>query len=122
MTDDGQTEAFPAADFDNPELKLPQVDGKKVNQIGIRFSGNIVLDRTNVEHVAFFRDMLKLGAEVDFDELGRLLYGTVQQKPSRQAATKEGYAGDVKQTAVVKIHTIGGFGGAPAGQNEEEEE
>lgn len=108
MTEDAQTEAFPAADYDDPKLRLPEIDGKKVNQIAIRFSGSIVLDRSNPEHVAYFRDTLRLGAEIDLADLS----GVVQQKPSRQAATKDGYAGDVRQTAVVKIHTVGGFGGA----------
>lgn len=110
-TSDGG-ELFPAANFDDPKLALPPIDGKRINQIRVRFSGSVTLDRTNPEHVAWFRDTLKLGAEID---LGRLS-GVIQQKPSRQAATKDGYAGDVAQTAVVKIHTIGGFAGGAASE------
>lgn len=105
--DDAQEKAFDPSVYDNPKLRLPDVDGKKVDKIQVRFSGTVELDRLNPDHVAFFRDALRLGKEVD---LGRLS-GVVQQKPPRQVANKDGYAGDVRQTAVVKIHTIGGFGG-----------
>lgn len=103
-----QTQVLDPSAYDDPALRIPKVDGKKVDKISVRFSGTVELDRLNPEHVAFFRDTLKLGKEIDLADLS----GVVQQKPPRQVATKDGYAGDVKQTAVVKIHTIGGFGAA----------
>lgn len=38
------------------------------------------------------------------------LAGRVSNKPNRQVRDKEGYVGDVAQTAVITIDSIGGFG------------
>jgi hypothetical protein len=103
-----QEAAFDAGAYDDPRLRLDYVDGKRVDRISIRFAGTVDLDRTNPDHVDLYR-RLTLGKEVDFADMPPL-GGRVSNKPNRQVRDKEGYVGDVAQTAVITITDIGGFG------------
>jgi hypothetical protein len=81
---EGQEQVVDPAAYDDPRLKLDDVDGKRVDRISIRFSGTVDLERSNPEHVAKFRSL------------------------------KLGYVGYDAQTVVVKVTDIGGFGASPA--------
>lgn len=107
-----QEQAFDAGAYDDPRLRLDYVDGKRIDEISIRFSGTVKLTRTNPEHVELYR-RLALGKEVDFADMPPLA-GIVTNKPSRQVRDGNGYVSDVHQTAVVTITDVGGFGAETA--------
>jgi hypothetical protein len=107
-----QTEAFPASDYDNPALRLPYVDGHKIDKISVRFAGSVDLDRTNPDHVELIR-ALNIGADVAFEKMPPLA-GYVSSKPPRSVRSGDGYRADVAQTTVITITDIGGFGAAAA--------
>lgn len=115
-----QESAFDAGAYDDPRLRLDYVDGKRVDRISIRFAGTVDLDRTNPDHVDLYR-RLTLGKEVDFADMPPL-GGRVSNKPNRQVRDKEGYVGDVAQTAVITITDIGGFGSASSSEASDEGE
>jgi hypothetical protein len=103
-----QEQAFDAGAYDDPRLRLDYVDGKRIDEISIRFSGTVKLTRGNPDHVELYR-RLALGKEIDFADMPPLS-GMVTNKPSRQVRDANGYVADVHQTAVVTITDVGGFG------------
>jgi hypothetical protein len=107
-----QEAAFDAGQFDDPRLRLDYVDGKRIDEISIRFSGTVKLTRNNPDHVELYR-RLALGKDVDFTDMPPLA-GIVTNKPSRQVRDANGYVADVHQTAVVTITDVGGFGAETA--------
>lgn len=107
-----QTEAFDASEYDDPRLRLDQVDGKDVDEIAIRFSGTIELNRKSPEAVELYR-RFQLGHKIDLGEF-LPLFGMVVGKPNRQILDANGYVANVGQTAVVRITDVGGFDRANA--------
>lgn len=46
---------FDASAYDREDLALPKVDGHAIDRIAVAFSGEVMLDRSNPDHVALFR-------------------------------------------------------------------
>jgi hypothetical protein len=109
---EGQEQAFDAGAYDDPRLRLDYIDGKRIDEISIRFAGTVKLTRGNPDHVELYR-RLALGKEIDFADMPPLS-GIVTNKPSRQVRDANGYVADVHQTAVVTITDVGGFGAETA--------
>lgn len=59
-----ETTLFDPADYRDPSLALPQIDGHDIDRIAVQFTGEIMLDRSDKDHVALWRGM-KLGREVE---------------------------------------------------------
>lgn len=112
-----QTEAFDPTEYDDPRLRLDQVDGKDVDEIAIRFSGTIELNRKSPEAVELYR-RFQLGHKVDLSDLTPM-FGMVVGRNDRQMLDAHGYVSNVGQTVVVRITDVGGFVSAePAGDDE----
>lgn len=60
----GQTKAFDPAMFEDPELRIDKIDGKNVQAIAVKFSGRVMLDRTDPDHVRLF-NRLAIGRDVE---------------------------------------------------------
>lgn len=55
---------FDASDYDREDLALPKVDGHPIDRISVAFNGEIMLDRSNPDHVQLWRRLL-IGKEVE---------------------------------------------------------
>lgn len=55
---------FDPSDFDREDLALPKVDGHSIDKIALTFSGTVLLDRGNPDHVALFR-RAKIDADLE---------------------------------------------------------
>ena len=107
MTTATQTSAFNANDYTDPRLRLPQVDGKDVTEIRVKFSGTITLERNNPFHVALYR-RLALGKELSADDLPLGL--RVAGRHNLQKVDADGYVTDLLQTCVLQVTDLaGGF-------------
>lgn len=66
---DGQA-LFDRSRYQDPELRIDQVDGQEVDKIWIAFKGRVGLDRTKAEDVALF-NRLRLGKELELQVSGK---------------------------------------------------
>lgn len=64
LTQQGEKTLFDVAEYDDPSLALPGVDGRGIERIAIAFTGEVMLDRADKDHVALFK-RLKLGQTVE---------------------------------------------------------
>lgn len=60
----GQTKAFDPAMYEDPTLRIDKIDGKNVQAIAVKFSGRVMLDRTDPDHVRLF-NRLAIGRDVE---------------------------------------------------------
>lgn len=66
---DGQA-LFDRSRYQDPELRIDQVDGQEVDKIWISFKGRVGLDRTKADDVALF-NRLRLGKELELRVAGK---------------------------------------------------
>lgn len=62
---------FDPAMYQDPKLKIDQVDDHEIQKIKVSVSGSVILDRTNPDHVAFY-NALKLGKQANVVCSGRV--------------------------------------------------
>lgn len=55
---------FDTNEYRDPALALPQIDGHDIDRIAIKFSGEIMLDRSDKDHVALWR-RIRLGQKIE---------------------------------------------------------
>jgi hypothetical protein len=55
---------FDRTKYQNPGLRIDEVDGQEVDKIWLKFSGRVALDRTKADDVALF-NKARLGAELE---------------------------------------------------------
>lgn len=60
----GNPALFDTSEYRDPSLALPQIDGHDIDRIAIKFSGEIMLDRSDKDHVALWR-RVKLGQKIE---------------------------------------------------------
>ena len=96
----GSSGLFDASMYDQPELRLPKVDGRNQQRIAVKFTGTVYLDRTDPADVALYRDI----------EAGRNVELTVQGTCSGFAAKfgqdTDGNLDEITGERTVKIHTV----------------
>lgn len=61
---------FDIDEYADPTLALPTVDGHSIDRIALTFTGEVMLDRSDKDHVALFR-RIKLGQPVELWVEGR---------------------------------------------------
>ncbi|HMA26065.1 MAG: hypothetical protein ACM33U_09190 [Solirubrobacterales bacterium] len=71
-TDAGGKSLFDPATYDDPELQLPQIDGKGIDKIRLKLVGAIELDRSSKDDVALFRK-LRVGSNFEARVSGRVM-------------------------------------------------
>lgn len=91
---------FDASDYDREDLALPKVDGHSIDKIALEFSGRVMLDRFNPDHVALFRR-----AKIDSDlELWIQGHGSgVNTKPN---TNKDGDLDVVVSTRGLRVEAV----------------
>lgn len=60
----GQAAAFDRGQYELEGLQIPKVDGQSIDKIAVKFSGRVMLDRSNEADVAMF-NRLRLGQDVE---------------------------------------------------------
>lgn len=68
---DGQVTAFSAADYDREDLQIAKIDGQSITKIALKFSGRVMLDRSDPADVALFNRAI-LGKELELRCAGRV--------------------------------------------------
>lgn len=91
---------FDPADYRDPTLALPQIDGHDIDRIAVQFSGEIMLDRSDRDHVALWK-RIKLGQNV---ELWVEAKGT--GFAGKGATSKDGDLDVVVAKRTVTVHTL----------------
>jgi hypothetical protein len=91
---------FDRAQYDDPKLRLPKVDGQDVDKIAVAFSGRVMLDRKDPNDVALIR-RLALGKDVTMQVEAR-----TSGKKHGFTTNKEGDLDAVVLTATAKVETV----------------
>lgn len=60
-----EDQLFSAADYDREDLQIAKIDGQSIDKIRVKFSGSVMLDRSDPADVALFNRLtLGNGAEI----------------------------------------------------------
>ncbi len=95
-----QTEAFDAARYDDPELRIQKIDGQGIDKIRIAFTGSVMLDRSNKADVALFNKLL-LGKEVELRVAGK-----ISKTATGWTTNRDGDLDAVVGERTVKVDTV----------------
>lgn len=96
----GQGTLVDPADYTDPELALPKVDGESIDKIELAFSGRVFLDRSSKADVALFRD-LKLGRDVTL-----MVEARCQGTGATGSTNREGDLDVVVGGKRLKVHSV----------------
>lgn len=96
----GQTQVFDKSDYDREDLALPKVDGEATDKIAIKFSGRVMLDRTDPRDVALMRAM-RLGSDITL-----MVEAKCAGKGHGFTTNKEGDLDAVVLEHVAKVHSV----------------
>lgn len=96
----GQGRIVDPADYDDPELALPKVDGESIDRIAFTFAGTVFLDRSDPNDVKLYR-ALKLGHDVTLMVEGKCL-GT----GAKGATNRDGELDVVLGSKRVKVTSV----------------
>lgn len=93
---------FDQQKYDDPRLKL-QSDNRNVDKIAVAFSGTVMLDRNNPDHVDVIRQA-KIGAEMNMAIAG--VDGTWAGHADVAKMTDDGYVEEVTRTVKLKVTDV----------------
>jgi hypothetical protein len=97
--DDG-TALFDRSQYDREELQLPKIDGEPTDKIAIRFSGRVMLDRTDPNDVALMRAM-RMGNDITLH-----VEATCSGKGWGYTTNRDGDLDAVVLEHTAKVHTV----------------
>lgn len=91
---------FDKSHYDDPELALQKIDGEGVDDIVVKFSGSVTLNRTDPEDVALMRAM-KGGGDVSL-----MIEGRCAKKAWSFSDDGDGGVKEVRLEHAVNVHTV----------------
>jgi hypothetical protein len=87
--------------YDKPGLRLAKIDGKSVDRIAIKFSGQVMLDRSDPADVKLFRD-LELGKQ----NVSLLIEAAVDKASGSGATNRDGDLDVIVGSKTLRIHSL----------------
>lgn len=99
-TPSGQRQAFDPAMYEDPDLRIDKIDGQNVQQIAVAFSGRVMLDRANPDHVRLYNS-LTIGRDVELRVSAKSL-GLI----GKGATNREGDLDVLVGTRALKVDTL----------------
>lgn len=115
LTDEEAQEAkgelFDKSDYDREDIALPKVDGETTDKIAVKFSGTVLLERTDPNDVALMRKM-RLGGDITL-----MVEAKCAGKGHGYTTSRDGELDAVVLTHAVRVHTVYN----PAGEGTEDD-
>ena len=100
VDDDGQTAAFDRSQYEREDLQIPKIDGETIDKIQVKFTGKVLLDRSDPADVALINRM-KLGHEVELR-----CSGTVSSVGAGFTTNKQGDLDVVVAQKTLKVDSV----------------
>jgi hypothetical protein len=91
---------FDKAIYEREELQLPKVDGEATDKIAVKFSGTVLLDRSDPADVALMRKM-KLGGDITLN-----VEAKCAGKGHKFTTSREGELDAIVLEHGVRVHTV----------------
>lgn len=86
--------------YDREDLAIPKVDGQQIDRIAVNFTGEIMLDRSDPEHVALYNRLI-LGGNVDLR-----IAGEITGTGAKRATARDGDLDVVVGRKTIKIDHV----------------